>query len=131
MDVNELQGKLNRLQSLITNKKKLLTQLSEVEEEINIILSQVHVKPKKKGNLSLALHNYISRAMAPGAHMTPKEIARKVKEFGYESTNPMFSSYIQQRLLRRDDIKKIGRGVYCRIAKVSQINNHQEDSPDE
>jgi len=58
--------------------------------------------------------------MCPGAHMTPKEIAAKVVEAGYQTNNKKFASYIHTAINKREDIKKVRFGVYTRMDKSNQ-----------
>ena len=121
-DINELQRKVNEIQGLIVTKKKLLLELATIDTQLNNLLSQTQIKKptSKKRSLAHSLNFYIMRVMAPGAHMSPKEIATKVKEAGYQTNNEKFTGYIHKIINKREDIKKVRFGVYARMDKSNQ-----------
>lgn len=123
MNIQTIQEKLNRCQVLLKNKQELTTTLSEIDKELNTLLSQVQTKAvgsnsKEKRSLAHSLDYYIIKVMCPGAHMTPIEVSIKVQEEGYHTDNKDFASYMGSILANREDVMKVRHGVYTRVVEL-------------
>lgn len=118
-----MRGKLKEVDNLLTLKERLLNtikqseqRLKDVDRTINRILSTTVISAtagpsRHKQNLK----HYIIRAMAPGAHMSASEVAKKVQLLGYITRSKTFSKQIQTFLSAQKDIKRVRRGIYTRV----------------
>ena len=125
MEIAELQEKLEKTKNLLQHKEVLLAQLDTVNKEITLLLSQLKDSGGTRKSLSHSLNYYIIRAMAPGAQMSPQQIADKVVELGYETTNEKFAGYIQAALKKRKDVSKVRHGIYVRKASLKQTSTKE------
>jgi len=131
METSKLREQLSNIQKLLEEKEELEARLQKVSKEVEDLLKKLLPKPKPKRGLAHSLDYYLIRAMAPGAHMTPSEIAAKVVELGYPSSNKSLASYIQTYITKkRKDIVKVRHGVYMRrdnrnLVQIHQLNNKE------
>lgn len=119
----EIQTKLKQLDRLFDQKALLATKTEVVEEEINVLLGQLQIRKgstAKKKTLGHGSNLYITKVCAPGAHMKTKEIAAKLLEAGYQTTNKKFPEYVSIVLRNRIDMDRIRYGVWCRKPNLEQ-----------
>ncbi len=93
-DTEAMLLRLNNIRDLtvrISNVKKQLLQLEEEQSHLisSMQISHSHTKIKRQN-----ITNYITRVMAPGAHMTIKTIVEKIQELGYVTRGKSSSNYI-------------------------------------
>ena len=126
-----LQQKQNHLQGISTINeeiKKLSRELcncqsiAQIKNGTAVVLRDADLiseKPLRKGRgphpaTYGQLHDYISRAMAPGAFMSLRAISEKVLELGYITKSKTFCNSVSRALQFRKDIKIMSKGVYMR-----------------
>jgi hypothetical protein len=132
-DVGKQIEALDKLKELVKQRDSLNEHLAIVNSKIADMLQVVNrnegaIRIKSTSNKRNSdIQKYITKVMAYGAYMTVPQLLVKLKEEGYLSIKP---STLRQALLKRRDIKRVSRGTYTRVAKLTQVgvdNNEQKD----
>ena len=121
LSFDELQREMRRrerdMKRLVTKRDRLLTQVREVEDEIQSLGGagafgvtaggRPRRRPRNDSSLSEALLNLLKNTT-----MSVTEAAEEVQRAGYQTTSSSFRTIVNQTLIKDPRFKKVSRGQY-------------------
>ena len=121
LSFDELQREMRRrerdMKRLVSKRDRLLTQVREVEDEIQSLGGagafgvtaggRPRRRPRNDSSLSEALLNLLKNTT-----MSVTEAAEEVQRAGYQTTSSSFRTIVNQTLIKDPRFKKVSRGQY-------------------
>ncbi|MGF1632877.1 MAG: hypothetical protein ACFCVE_03420 [Phycisphaerae bacterium] len=120
---SELQNRRNGLEKMLSRRQKLLSELSDLEEEIkdlggDLTAAPAGRLPRRKGGgkrprNEQSLADTIYGVMkAKGKPMSVGDVVSAVEATGYKSGSANFRGIVNQTLIKDDRFKASSRGMY-------------------